>query len=117
MSPPATAAARAEGAGSGAHERHGTRHYWLCWVGLMLLTILTFTLSWINLGAWAAPVALVIAVAKSLLVLFIFMHLVQAKASSGFWLAAAVTLAVILLVLIAADVMTRQIFHTPPVVG
>lgn len=116
MSPPTTAAP-AESAGRGASARHGTRHYWLCWVGLMLLTILTFALSWIDLGGWAAPVALLIATAKSLLVLFIFMHLLQARASSGFLLAAALLLAVILLALIAADVLTRQVLHTPPVVG
>jgi cytochrome c oxidase subunit 4 len=83
----------------------------------MLLTILTFALSWIDLGGWAAPVALLIATAKSLLVLFIFMHLLQARASSGLLLAAALLLAVILLALIAADVLTRQVLHTPPVVG
>ena len=48
--------------------------YWLVWLALMVLMVLTAGLSRLPLGAWNTPIALVIAVAKATLVLLFFMH-------------------------------------------
>ena len=48
--------------------------YYLVWVALMILMVLTALLSRVPLGAWNTPIALAIAVVKALLVLLFFMH-------------------------------------------
>lgn len=50
-------------------------HFFLIWLGLLGLTILTVALGGINLGDWVIITALTIASIKTLLVLNIFMHL------------------------------------------
>lgn len=46
-------------------------------IGLVVLTALSFALSLTHLGAWEIPVALTIAVLKSVLVVVFFMHLLE----------------------------------------
>ena len=48
--------------------------YYLVWIALMILMVLTAVLSKVPLGAWNTPIALAIAVVKALLVLLFFMH-------------------------------------------
>ncbi len=48
--------------------------YWIVWVALMVLMIMTAALSRVPLGALNTPIALVIATIKALLVLLFFMH-------------------------------------------
>jgi cytochrome c oxidase subunit IV len=48
--------------------------YFLVWIALMVLMVLTAGLSRIDLGEWSTVVALVIAVIKALLVILFFMH-------------------------------------------
>jgi cytochrome c oxidase subunit 4 len=48
--------------------------YWVVWVALMILMVMTSALSRIPLGAWNTPIALAIATVKALLVLLFFMH-------------------------------------------
>lgn len=48
--------------------------YWLVWVALMVLMVLTAFLSKVPLGAYNTPVALAIAVVKAVLVVLFFMH-------------------------------------------
>lgn len=50
-------------------------------IGLLILTGLSFALSLVGLGAWEMPVALVIAGAKATLVIIFFMHLLEEGAS------------------------------------
>jgi len=83
------------------------RIYSLVFAGLILLTITTVGLSYVDLGEWHAPVGLVIAAAKALLVVLFFMHvwygprLTWIFALSGlFWLG-------ILLALTMADYLSR----------
>ena len=88
--------------------------YTLVWVALMCLTGLTAGLSLINLQQWSTVVALLIAVAKSLLVAIFFMHLLYEKekvvwiwATVGiFWLG-------ILMVMTIADYITRGYLRVP----
>jgi cytochrome c oxidase subunit IV len=53
------------------------RTYVLTFVGLLILTTLTLLLSFAPLGSWHVPTALLIAIAKTLLVALFFMHLIE----------------------------------------
>lgn len=44
------------------------------WLSLMVLTVVTALVSWVDLGEWSAVVALAIATSKALLVVLFFMH-------------------------------------------
>ncbi|HLV79692.1 MAG TPA: cytochrome C oxidase subunit IV family protein [Chthonomonadaceae bacterium] len=82
-------------------------------IALLLLLALTAGLSWVNLGRFNTPVALLIAVAKALLILFIFMEvgfskkLIWIYASVGFiWLG-------ILFTLSLSDFLSRNYLNIP----
>ena len=90
-----------------------TRTYFLTFAALMVLTVVTVLASFVNLGALNAAVALVIAAAKAVVVVLIFMHvrygsrLTQLFACAGFiWLG-------ILLVLTMSDYLTRDWIPVP----
>jgi cytochrome c oxidase subunit IV len=55
------------------------RTYILVWVGLVILTGMTFSVAGRNLGVWTVLIALAIAGTKSGLVLNYFMHLRSEK--------------------------------------
>jgi cytochrome c oxidase subunit 4 len=82
---------------------------------LLVLTATTILVSYVDLGVFNTPIALVIAAAKAALVVVFFMHLVRAPRVA--WLAAAGGLfwLGILVVLTMSDLMTRQTI--PPVPG
>jgi cytochrome c oxidase subunit 4 len=70
------------------------RLYIVVFVGLIALTGATAGLSYLELGAWHAPVGLAIASAKALLVILFFMHVLHSSRltwlvvlSGAFWLA------------------------------
>jgi len=76
-------------------------------LGLMVLLALTVWGSFIDVGAWRATVAVVVAIAKALIVMIFFMHLkgsnrlIWTVAGAGFvWLS-------FLLVLTIGDFVTR----------
>jgi cytochrome c oxidase subunit 4 len=62
-------------------EHNGKAHvisygqYFVVWLGLLALTIITVALGGVDLGDWVIITALTIASIKTLLVLNIFMHL------------------------------------------
>jgi caa(3)-type oxidase subunit IV len=53
----------------------GYRTYILTWLGIIILTAITFILSQIKMGGWKILVALLIAGTQSALALYFFMHL------------------------------------------
>jgi cytochrome c oxidase subunit 4 len=85
-----------------------TKLYVTIWVALMVLTVVTAGISFIDLGPFNTVVALVIATFKALLVVLIFMHVKYTSEkltklvvfSAVFWL-------LLLLVLSLADYTTR----------
>src|SRR4051812_38214075 len=77
------------------------------WGALVLLAAASFVLSMLHLGAWATPVALIIAVAKAALVAVVFMELAVQRASNRLALIAAIAFVVLLATLAAVDVATR----------
>ncbi len=83
------------------------RAYVLTFVGLLVLTSLTFALSFVHLGVLQMPVAMVIAIAKGVLVLLFFMHLIVARGSDRLVLAIAIVIASFLVLLAVTDVLTR----------
>ena len=56
------------------------RTYILAWLGIIILTGITFTLSQIKIGGWEVLIALFIAGTQSALALYYFMHLRDEKA-------------------------------------
>jgi cytochrome c oxidase subunit 4 len=87
------------------------RTYVLVWAGLLILTLTTTGIAFIDLGGqWNTLTAVVIAVVKTVLVVLYFMHLryssrlIWVFAGAGFfWLAILVTLTM-------SDVLTRSWF-------
>jgi cytochrome c oxidase subunit 4 len=89
------------------------RFYVAVFLVLLALTTLTIGVSYLDLGPFGTPVALLIAAAKATLVILFFMHLRDAPAllwlAAGggfFWLA-------ILIALTMSDVATRGVLPIP----
>lgn len=95
-------------------EHAPSARYLGTWIGLLALTTLSLGLSFVRTGAWEIPIALLIAVAKSTLVLLFFMHLVEQKRIHAFVLVVASSLVVLLLSIVSADVLTRRTFPATP---
>ncbi|SRR6266516_4894708 len=87
--------------------RSGVRLYFAVFAALLVLTVATVSVSYVDLGPLSVVVALTIAFTKALLVVLFFMHLRESSglvwvvAGGGFfWLA-------ILIALTMSDVLTR----------
>jgi cytochrome c oxidase subunit IV len=90
------------------------RTYFLVFVSLIVLAILTTFIAFIDLGPFNTPIALVIALIKMLLVLLFFMHLLYSAKlirvvviAGFFWLA-------LLIGLTLTDYHTRDWIPDPP---
>lgn len=95
-------------------EHAPSSRYLGTWIALLALTTLSFGLSYARTGAWELPIALVIAVVKSVLVLLFFMHLIEQRLINAFTVVVAVGLLALLMSLVAADVLTRRTFPRTP---
>jgi len=95
-------------------ERSPLRAYLLVWLGLCALTLLSFLLSRLALGAAETPVALIIAVVKSSLVGLFFMHLLEERLRTAFVPIVTLGFIVLLISLVVTDVMTRHTFPRAP---
>jgi cytochrome c oxidase subunit 4 len=94
-----------------AHEEH-TTHSQGFYIGigfvLLILTIVTASVAFVNLGVFNPVVALLIATIKASLVILFFMHVKGASEKlTGGVVAAAFFFLMILLVLSLADYLTR----------
>lgn len=94
------------------HKHASTRHYLFVYLGLIGLTALSFGLSLLHLGAADTVAALVIAVAKSTLVVLFFMHLIEQRTINALVLGTTLFFIALLTSITAADVATR-ITNTP----
>jgi cytochrome c oxidase subunit 4 len=90
-----------------AHAPFSTATYVRSLVALVFLTLGSFGLSYLHLGALGMPVALAIAVTKVGIVALFFMGLVHEPASSRIAGVAAVLFVILLASLSAADILTR----------
>ncbi len=81
--------------------------YVLTLAALLLLSALTLALSFVSLGAWQAPTAILIAVVKALLVALFFMHLAEQTTPARMAALVGVLMGVMLIVIATLDVATR----------
>jgi cytochrome c oxidase subunit 4 len=94
-------------------EHHSAAPYFLVWIALVVLTLTTYVTGRMHLGKWALPIALAIAVTKSLLVILFFMHLWEQKGANRIVIATSFVFVVLLISLTVADVATRFPLSTP----
>lgn len=94
-------------------EHHSALPYLLVWVALVALTITTYVTGRMHLGTWALPLALIIAVTKSLLVILFFMHLWEQKGANRIVIATSFVFVALIVSLTVADVATRFPLATP----
>ncbi|HYV67654.1 MAG TPA: cytochrome C oxidase subunit IV family protein [Myxococcales bacterium] len=95
-------------------EQHSALPYILVWVALVVLTATTYVTGHkMHLGTWALPLALAIAVTKSLLVILFFMHLWEQKGVNRIVIATSFVFVALIISLTVADVATRFPLATP----
>lgn len=80
---------------------------------LMIGTIVTVAVAYVDLGALNTPVALTIATVKALFVLLYFMHLRWSERLTSLFIGAAFAWLGILLLFTFSDVMTRVVLPFP----
>jgi cytochrome c oxidase subunit 4 len=95
------------------HRHSGVGRYVAVYVALALLTLLTFGLHEVHLGAWSLVVALLIASAKSALVALFFMHLWDQPGANRLVLVTALVFVALLVGLTVADNATRNPLSNP----
>ncbi len=93
---------------------HRWTHYLAVWLALVGLTALSFLLSLTHLGAIDTVFSLVIAAAKSTVVLLFFMHLVEERFSVAVVPALAVGYVLLLVALMVTDVLSRHTYPKTP---
>jgi cytochrome c oxidase subunit 4 len=98
-----------------ATEPTSAAHLLFTLVGLLLLAALSLSLRFAHLGGWGMPVALAIALAKAGLILVFFMEILGERTTVRLAFTAGVSLFVLMLLFIVADVVTRSRppFHPP----
>ncbi len=86
-----------------------TRLYFFVFGGLLVLTLLTWQIAYIDLGPWNTVVALAIAVCKASLVATFFMHLRWSGSMMRIVVCAAIFWLSIMITLTLGDVLTRSL--------
>jgi caa(3)-type oxidase subunit IV len=92
-----------------AHSQATTSRFVIVWGLLMVLALASFLLSFLHLGATGAGIALGIGLIKATLIAAFFMELVDQPSISRWAFAVGIGLALLLLVMIGTDVMTREV--------
>ena len=87
--------------------------YYTIFGALMVLTIITVTVAFINLGALNFPVALAIAIIKATLVILFFMHVKYSSQMTKLICGAAFFFLVVLFGLTMSDYLSRGWFVAP----
>jgi cytochrome c oxidase subunit 4 len=94
--------------------RHRWTHYLVIWLALVFLTVLSLLLSLADLGELDTVLSLLIAAAKSTIVLLFFMHLVEEGFTVRLLPVLALGYVALLLALMATDVLGRKTFPRTP---
>ena len=87
--------------------------YVIVWVALLILTGATYGAAHVDLGALNTPLALAIAITKTLLVVMFFMHLWEHPSMYRVVLAMSFVFVLILMLFTVADVHTRNPLAAP----
>lgn len=96
-----------------AAVRESWSRYFLTWLGLGALAILSLALSFLHFGAYLA-VSMVIASAMALIALVFFMHLDEARFAIILVPGAVIFFIALLVSLVAVDVAYRRTFPRAP---
>ena len=86
-----------------------TRTYFRVFAALIALTLLTVSVSFLDLGAWHTTIGVLIGVAKATLVGLFFMHLLHSSRASWLAILAGLFWLLILMSLTLSDYLTRQV--------
>jgi cytochrome c oxidase subunit 4 len=97
-----------------AHAQHSAKRLTIVYVALMALAALSFALAGAHLGGLDVVIALVIAVAKTLLVVLFFMELIEHRFVNTMIVLVSAGFVVLMLTLMMADVLTRKTFPPGP---
>lgn len=97
-----------------ASKHPSARIYLLVWVALLGLTALSFLLSRAPIGGLETPVALFIAVIKSVLVGLFFMHLLEEHPRTLVVPLVSAGFIALLVTLVVTDVVSRRTFPRAP---
>src|SRR5689334_5610653 len=99
-------------------EHHGAGAYYLVWVALIALTLLTVFTGKMHLPNFGLALAMIIATTKATLVVLFFMHLWEQKGANRVTFATTIAFVIILLMGTFADITTRLVTllpaHEPP---
>jgi cytochrome c oxidase subunit 4 len=101
-----------EGHGGGEHA-HGIGRYFLVWFALILGTTLTVITGRMDLGAGNIFLALAIASVKATLVILFFMHMVDTPAANRIVFVTSIVFAIVLIVGVFGDLLTRNAMTLP----
>lgn len=77
------------------------------WLALLALAALSFGLSYLTLGAWEMPLAMIIAAAKAVVVALVFMELLEAHFVARVVVAIIALWLTLLISFMVLDVLTR----------
>jgi cytochrome c oxidase subunit IV len=88
-----------------------TRTYYLVFAALIVLTLVTVCVSFLELGPWHTTVGVLIGVVKASLVGLFFMHLLHSSKASWLAVLAGLFWLAILMGLTLSDYLTRQLFE------
>ncbi len=90
------------------HHVTGLPVYFGVFIALMVFTVLTVSVSRIDLGTLNTPIALAIAVIKATLVILFFMHVIHSTRLTWVVILASLLWLALLFVLTLADYLTRS---------
>ncbi|MCK6547756.1 cytochrome C oxidase subunit IV family protein [Myxococcota bacterium] len=90
-----------------SEHRIGPGAYLVALVVLIVLAAISYGVSFLPLGAWETPVAMLISAAKGTVVLLIFMHLLEQATINAVVMIIATAMVVLLISLVGLDIVTR----------
>jgi cytochrome c oxidase subunit IV len=108
----ASASSSSKDDGHGAHA-HGPGRYFVVWTALLAGTLLTVWTGYKDLGAVNLPLALSIATIKATLVVLFFMHMTEAPAANRIVFVTSIVFALVLIVGVFGDLLTRNAMSLP----
>jgi cytochrome c oxidase subunit IV len=93
-----------------SHDSHGPQPatYYLVFAALIVLTVLTVGLSFLELGVWHLAVGIAIGVIKALLVVLFFMHVLYSSRLTWIMIIAGLFWTAILIGGVVSDYLTRS---------
>jgi cytochrome c oxidase subunit IV len=89
------------------HEHHSSLIYWVIWIALLILTVVTYLTGRMHMPTWGIFIAMAIATLKATLVVLFFMHLWEQKGVNRVVMVTALIMVGTMLMGTFADVFTR----------